>query len=601
MGKVRSLLHRQGGHPDRRARLALATCVGLIALAVAGLAQETIVESNKFFDVVKVNVVNVETFVTGRDGKPVLGLTPDDFEVTVDGEPVAIRNFFTVDGARVRQLELTDRAGNEPRDVAPADLPDYQRLNLIVYVDNSAIQPRSRNRVLSQLNKLLASELSRDDRVMVATQGSRLDIRLGFTDPREKLGPVLDTMAHEVGKGGLFVNDRDFILRTMERTDTSTPQLDSGQDTRVDEAQALLQDIEAWCQYKYEVTRASIRTMRQLVDSLAGLPGRKAILDVSEGVSMRIGEPLFQAWVAKFSRVLSTTADVPIELRGISPQAASARYNIRPFITDLAARANANRVTLYAIDASQGMIESYVTASNPGYEGGSQLSVMQAFGDQEALQFLAGTTGGRQITNLENVALAIDQLRSDFDSYYSLGFTPSGEPDGAYHRIKVTVKRNGVTVRHREGFRAKSADEFMSDRTMSAVFLGVTTNPLDIALQTGTAHRDSNSGEYLLPVNVVIPLGRLLLLPSEDVLEGRLSVFVAVRGADGRSSDVQRRELPLRVPNDVLLESPDRKLTYSLDLMMREGEQTVAVGVRDEVAEIDSTVSVGVTVGGTGG
>jgi VWFA-related protein len=585
----------------RLVRLALAGSLGLIALAGAGMAQETIVESNKFFDVVKVNVVNVETFVTGRDGKPVLGLTPDDFEITVDGEPVAIRNFFTVEGARVRQLEVAERAGAEPKDVAPADLPDYQRLNLIVYVDNSAIQPRSRNRVLGQLKKLLASELSHDDRVMVATQGSRLDIRLSFSDPPERLGPVLDAMAHEVGKGGLFVNDRNFILRTMERTNTTTPQRGSGQDTRVEEAKALLQDIEGWCQYKYEVTRASIRTLRQLVDSLAGLPGRKAVLYVGEGVSMRIGEPLFEAWVAKFSRMWSTVPDVPMGLRGFSPQTAAGRYNVRPFFRELADRANSNRVTLYAIDASQGVLGSYVTASNPGYEGGSQLSVMQAFGDQEALQFLAGTTGGRQITNLENVALALDQLRSDFDSYYSLGFTPSGEPDGKYHRIKVAVKRGGVTVRHREGFRSKSPDELMSNRTLSAVFLGVTANPLDIALETGVAHRDAANGEYLLPVNVVIPLGRLLLLPAEDVHEGRLTVFIAVRGADGRSSDVQRRELPLRVPNEVVLESGDRKLNYSIDLMMREGEQTVAVGVRDELAEIDSTVSVGVTIGGASG
>ena len=601
MGKAPSFLRRRNRGTDRRIRLGLASCVALITLSSAGMAQETIVESNKFFDVIKVNVVNVETFVTGRDGKPILGLTPDDFEIKVDGEPVEIRNFFTVEGARVRQLELAEHAGIEPRDVATADLPDYQRLNLIVYVDNSAIQPRSRNRVLGQLKKLLGNGFSRDDRVMVATQGSRLDIRHSFSDPPEQLGQVLDTMAHEVGKGGLFDNDRTFILRTMERTDTTTPQRGSGQDTRVDEARALLQDIEGWCQYKYEVTRASIRTLRQLVDSLAGLPGRKAVMYVGEGVSMRIGEPLFEAWVNKFSRMLTTVSDVPLELRAMTPQVAAARYNIRPFFIDLANRANANRVTLYAIDASQSAIESYVTASNPGYEGGSQLSVMQAFGDQEALQFLAGTTGGRHITNLENVALALDQLRADFESYYSLGFSPSGEPDGTYHRIKVSVKRDGATVRHREGFRAKSADEFMSDRTLSAVFLGVTANPLDIALETGIAHRDAANGEYLLPVNVVIPLRRLLLLPTEDAQEGRLSVFIAVRGADGRSSDVQRRELPLRVPNEVVLESGNRKLNYSIDLMMREGEQTVAVGVRDELAEIDSTVSVDVTIGSTSG
>ncbi len=576
--------------------------IGAVALiwilaATPSPGQETIVESNKFFDVVKVNVVNVETFVSDSKGRPVLGLGPEDFEILVDGEPVAIRNFFTVEGNKVRSQEVAQRSGAEPSAVEPPPLPDYQRLNLIVYVDNSAIPPRARNRVLGQLKALLADNIGPDDRIMVFSHGSSLEIRHRFSDPVSDIGPLLDSMAKEVGLGGLFDQDRDFILRTMDRTNTAEPQIGTGQDTRLDEARSLLEQIRGWCQYKYDATRTSIRTLRQLIDSLAGLPGRKAVMYVGEGTSMRIGEPLFEAWVRKFSSMFPTIPDAPSFMRGLSPQTESNRFSVQSFFRDLANRANSNRVTFYAVDASQSAVDSYISAANPGYEGGSQIAALQAFGQQASLQYLAGTTGGRHLTNLENVALMLEQLQADFQSYYSLGFSPNEESDGSYHRIDVKVKREGCRVRHREGFRSKPADEFMSDRTLSAVFLGVTTNPLNIGLETGAAHLTEDKNAYLLPVNITIPLGRLLLLPMEDAHEGRLTVFVTVRGTDGRASDVQRRELPLRVPNEVLLETAERNLSYTIDLMMRAGEQTVAVGVRDELAEIDSTVSVEVEVG----
>ena len=45
-------------------------------------------------DSVRVDVVNVEVFVTDKDGKPVYGLKREDFELIVRGEQVEISNFF---------------------------------------------------------------------------------------------------------------------------------------------------------------------------------------------------------------------------------------------------------------------------------------------------------------------------------------------------------------------------------------------------------------------------------------------------------------------------------------------------------------------------
>ena len=66
--------------------------------------------STNFIDTVDVNVINVDVFVTDKDGHRVTGLTQDDFELLVDKRPVAISNFYAVDEAtkaneRVELLE----------------------------------------------------------------------------------------------------------------------------------------------------------------------------------------------------------------------------------------------------------------------------------------------------------------------------------------------------------------------------------------------------------------------------------------------------------------------------------------------------------------
>jgi len=47
-----------------------------------------------FGETIDVRVVNVDVWVTDRDGNPVTGLTADDFEVREDGRPVELSNFF---------------------------------------------------------------------------------------------------------------------------------------------------------------------------------------------------------------------------------------------------------------------------------------------------------------------------------------------------------------------------------------------------------------------------------------------------------------------------------------------------------------------------
>src|SRR5688572_25929801 len=78
-------------------RLALALAAGLLpGLALAQAPPEN--PEPTFFESIDVNVVNVEVYVTDKQGRRVQGLTRDDFQVLEDGKPVEITNFYAVSG-----------------------------------------------------------------------------------------------------------------------------------------------------------------------------------------------------------------------------------------------------------------------------------------------------------------------------------------------------------------------------------------------------------------------------------------------------------------------------------------------------------------------
>ena len=78
-----------------------------------------------------------------------------------------------------------------------------------------------------------------------------------------------------------------------------------------------------------------------MVDSLAGMPGRKAVLYVSDGLQMIAGQDVFYAVQSKYDEQSSSTDDDAPSTT--SPAASS----------ELTAQANANRVTFYTIDAAR--------------------------------------------------------------------------------------------------------------------------------------------------------------------------------------------------------------------------------------------------------
>ena len=532
-----------------------------------------------FFDTLAVNVVNVDVIVTDKQGQPVHDLTRDVFELLEDGRPVEIVNFYAVRDRRT--APAVDRLAVPGREVAslpPADplarqeVPPEQRLHLIVYVDNLFLRPFQRNSVNREVARFLQFNTEPGDQVMVVSFERTLRVRQHFTGDVRLAQRALEEMETANALGQQQLAERRAVI---ERIETARS---------IGEAQT---HADFFAKSLHNDAENSIRALKELVGSLGGLPGRKALLYVSEGVPMAAGEELFALVDLRHGRQASS-------------QLMANRYGLRRDFRELVAKANANRVTFYALDAGGSGSHSSLSAEY-GRSDGSYVEVafVEDANRQEPLMALAEGTGGRAILNTNNFAGGLEGVASDLDTYYSLGYAPPNPGDGRYHQIDVRVKRKGLTARHRQGYRDKTAESRMDDGTLAALLYGASTNPLGVEVRLGKAIA-GDRGNYRVPVEVRIPLGRVALLPQGDQHHGRLRVSVAVMDDDGETSTPSQQPFPVSVPSDELAAAQQTFYTYSAELLMRPGQHQVAVGVSDELGGETTFLRRAVRVGTSG-
>jgi hypothetical protein len=275
----------------------------------------------------------------------------------------------------------------------------------------------------------------------------------------------------------------------------------------------------------------------------------------------------------------------------------SLRFDESRRYAELASQANANRISFYTIDAAGLRVSQSVSAEyDRQLTGSSMVDSVHTSNLQSSIQYLAEATGGKAIYNTNDPGKGLLTVADDFKSYYSLGYSPSHSGSGRYHKVEVRAKRKDLVVRHREGYRDKTAESRMADGVISALFYDVESNGMGISIQRGR-ETPRDDGHFTVPIEVRIPINAVTLLPRSDFREAKLRVFFAAMDSEGGLSEVQQAEVPFTVPEAEVESALKQVYVYSLSMVMRRGPQKLAVGVRDEIGAIQSfavrTVSVG--------
>jgi VWFA-related protein len=556
-------------------------------------------EQETFFESIDVEVTNIEVFVTDRKGQRVSGLTRDDFEILEDGKPVEITNFFAVDEGR-GAAPGSEPAPAEPGAEAPASpegLPAEQRLHLAIVVDDLTLGPQNRNRLLQSIEKDVLPRLRPDDLALVAViDGSSVRVAQGLTADPALLRSALEEATRSAPLGSARLMDKREILSRIDSIGLIQPT--SGVEEQTSELNArvveeLYYDLQSYAKQRTLETQASLGALTGFVDSLSGLPGRKAVLYVGGGLSVRPGEALAQAWQSKFA-TMARTMSLDISQSSFDGR----REDLSEKLQDLIEHANANRVTFYtlgALDELAGLAADTRTSDN----WGTTLENLEKANLRISLERIADGTGGLAGVDLSDPRGLFDRMREDFDSYYSLGYVPARRRDGKNRKIEVRVRgREDLQVRNREGRRDQTNRERMSDRTLAALVLDPGKNPLELEVEFVEEKREKD--QYLVEVLVKFPLAKLVLLPKDRFHEGQVSLFVSARDSRGRMSPIQEIAVPIRVPNDQLLTALGQTAAYKATLLLRDDAHTVAVSIRDELGNADSAIAVPFTPGKKG-
>ena len=551
--------------------------LALVVPCASVWSQESAAASGEgFSERMEVSTVNVDVFVTDKKGRPITGLAVEDFELYEDGRRVPISHFLAVEKRRpVRTVDaagLKDLpTGGERRTrLEPLPLPDDQRVYLIIYVDNFNIRPANRKWVMGSLRSFLYQHIHDYDYVMLVTYDRDIHVRQSFTDNPEEVMVALDVVDKLVGNGILLDAERRRILEEVDRSNSPNSANTS---------------VRAYADFIYNGMSFVINSLRDMVSSLAGLKGRKALLHVSDGMPMFPAEDLFVAMEERWPDTVNRSA--------------ASTWDLGPRYRSLANYANSSGVTFYTLD-SKGLQDDAMLAADevPRERIKDMRAVMTTRGNnlREPLRMLAVETGGQAILGTNAVLPALDRVAEDFNTFYSLGYQPAHSGDGRYHKIQVKVPGKGIRVRHRDGYRDKTPGARMAEASKAVLHYGFETNEMEAWLEFGQPEEDTK-GRYFVPVEVKVPIRHIAMVPQGDIHHGRLHVSVAVMDESGDVSPLQQQEpFDLRIPVDQFEAAQAQHVTYTLSLLMKKGRHRVVVGLQDDFGADLSFVSDRVSI-----
>ena len=550
---------------------------------------------------VTVNVVNIDVHVTDRRGRPIAGLSAEDFEVYEEGERVEITNFLSA--ADRDDLEWTE--GDEFEELEAGDPP----LMVAVYIDRY----RTSHANLLRIDEDLASFLSgrRDQsggaKFLLATGDPELNVRVPFTDDPEKLLGALAELREEPRASAR--DDEPFrrqILGEVRRSYEVCAQPPSSP-----RSPGCIPCVDAWGgflgsanQYAADMqsrAAASLSSLGELVTALGGLAGPKALIYVSDGLSQRPGAELFHY-----------LGEVCPDRRA-ETDALEREWDDTTRFNRFSAFSNANRVTIYPVDAGgirrsssvDPSLAGPIGVSDGGGAGGERLStvlVPSRANDrvridnlQATLSLLADETGGRAVFNQAHPAEALEEIAVDFGSYYSLGYSA---PLNRRHLIRqidvrLTKPSKGWRVRYRRSYIMKSEEQRLADRLYAALKLNEQNNPLGVDVTFGEIGTQVGSRQATLPVEVHVPFSEVALLPGPGGSAGAVRIFLVAENEDGERTPMRQKTLTV---TEAQLSSEQERGLVVVNVDLPPGNFAVAVGIRDEASGRGSYLVRGIAI-----
>jgi VWFA-related protein len=539
-------------------------------VAAASLAQEVA-------ETIEVRVVNVDVVVRDRAGKPVTGLTKNDFEVFENGQKREITNIYEVHGPAAHAATSAKPAVAEPAAPAAEPAPEMRPRNIVMFVDNYSLTPFRRTKVLQALQKFADENLQPHDQAMLVLCTQQVKVITPFTSDKKAIHDGIETIRKSVGGGQNRAASLDQVKDRINQF------IDAGKEPKLNRPTLSFTEyysmsttlVDAFVEEEISSSRTTLSALGQITAALAGLEGKNVIIFAGAHMPENPGRETYQ-WLYNVFSPFIPTLTMPTEF--LNGRAGSMQHYS---IEEAAKQASANNVALYMIDAADS--RDGVTAENR--EIVEKTEQFASFTNTAtAYQTLARISGGLAFTNTDNFDSAFDSLANDLRSYYSLGFRPSENATPGLRTIVVKMKNPDYRFRARETYipNVKPVQDEMSTRVIANLYTTDARNAWEISVKPGPPTKDG--AEYHVPFEVTMA-PTITLEPKDDNLVGNFTVFVVV-GNGENTSKVIRNAHAVKVPVDAEDDFREKKITYKATITMNPGDNILSVAVVDQSSKM---------------
>jgi VWFA-related protein len=498
---------------------------------------------------VEANFVRVDAYPT-VDGKPVMDLKAEDFEILEDHKPQKISTFEHV----IVRANVPQEMRAEPNTIeASKQLAANPRNRVfIVFLDTGHVEIASSWRIREPLIRLIDKILSPDDLI-------------GIMTPRMSAQDIVLARKTQVMASGLRDiwpwGTRDSMMRD-EREQlylqcfASTP------------SEVAAGNQESPLAREMGLRRRERITLEALTDLVRYMHSireeRKAIVTVTEGwvlygpntavTTPRVTNPFTgetepppmppPPHVDPFGR-LTVRETAPFVDSTVCDAERMQLANIDDwqYMLDLIGEANRANATFYTIDPRG--LAAFDTSIGP--EAPPSLTVDRALlrSRLNSTRMLAENTDGLSVQDTNDLDKGLRRISDDLSAYYLIGYySTNTKLDGRFRNLTVRVKRPGVNVRARRGYRAATAEEVRSARAAAEAPVAPTTASAKSAIASLSRIRfDSKVLVNAAAVRVangttVWVAGELASTPGANPAAAGATANVEVSG-DGESGSAQ--------------------------------------------------------------
>ncbi|HWF37805.1 MAG TPA: VWA domain-containing protein [Candidatus Acidoferrales bacterium] len=363
------------------------------------------------------DLVRIDVEVTGRDGKPLKGLKPEQFTVTDDGQDQKVSIFSYED---IEAIETAPDADTAPIVLAvdtPSDAVGQQegeqarnRRLLVLFFDLTSLGNDDLIRAHDAAVKFVNQQMTHADLVSVVSFSSNLRVLADFTNDHDKLNNAIAQLLPGVS------NQLANPLYGAAQNGEYDMQQDTGAAYTADETE-----------FNVFNTDQKLEAIEGLSNVLGVIPGRKSVIEFTGGITQ-------------------TGEENRTQLRAA---------------TDAANRAN---VSIYSIDSRGlmaavpgGDVTSDASSGTSMFTGSSVFhQTDQREDSRDTLATLATDTGGKAFFDLGDLSDALPKIQQDNGGYYLVGYylNANVKHDGSWHAVRVKVNAPGVKVRYRAGYYA---------------------------------------------------------------------------------------------------------------------------------------------------